>query len=604
MLLSNPVQLSKLRSKLSHIILDEYQDISVAQHALIRIVVRGVVDELDYCAEEKLGVPPVLAMKQKHASDYGVPIIDVPHLFCAGDSEQSIYGFRGAAPELSVGGFRADFPQGIIAHLEKSFRLARNMWSTVNALIADDGRKSFTNTFQASPVGASRARAALYEALNQCTSERNVDSLVDMLSKDLVDDMTGTIHVQGVWDCREEAKHIAMMIRRRANERTQQIKDTWKISFPGENASHIADPSEIAIVVRAANQLDLIREALEKAAIPFIDVNGLRKTTEGSEVQMKPVVLMTMHGSKGEEFDDVYLPGWSEGVFPHSSAVSGNRVEEERRLAYVAISRARHRVYITHAFVRRAMHAGKNLGLKMVTMQVRPSRFLYELVPNGAYTTMDEVDNLSSAQHTESKKHFPTITWDRSRGSKGGMAGTNLPEYFRKSYEAPKGFTPPEHPDQELLIMNRQLELVENLPTNRLHRPKRTPKKKTKPPAPQTTPIVLTPTRLIGDEFEQVLHGVNDILSGKYGSCTKHKATFILILQNNFGMLRGKITLFPFATKDTKALKDLDRERVKELFSEMPKDGFLTRPLSQSTALQLGMFLLFSLHGSHPTKAS
>jgi hypothetical protein len=584
--------------------LDEYQDISVAQHALIRLVVRGVVAELDSNAVDKLGVPPVLALKQKYASDYGVPIVEVPHLFCAGDSEQSIYGFRGAAPELSVGGFRNDFPQGIIAHLEKSFRLGRNMWSIVNGLITDDGRTSFTNTFQTSPVGASRARATLFEALTQCTSERDVDSLVDMLSEDLVDDMAGTIHVQGVWDCREEAKHIAMMIRRSANERTRQMAHSWKISFPGENASHIVDPSEVAIVVRAANQLDLIREALEKAAIPYIDINGLEIGAEGPVAQMKPVVLMTMHGSKGEEFDDVYLPGWSEGVFPHPSAVSANRVEEERRLAYVAISRARHRVYITHAFVRRAMHAGKNLGVKMVTMQVRPSRFLYELVPNGAYSTMDEIDNLNDAQHAESEKHFPTITWDRSRGSKGGMAGTNLPGYFRKSYEAPNGFTPPEHPDQELLIMKRQLELVENLPTNGLRRIKQTSKQKTKLRTPQTSPIVLTPTKLIGDEFERVLHGVNEILSGKYGSCTKHKATFLHILQNNFGLLRGKITLFPFATNDTSAIKDLDRERVKELFGEMPRDRFSTRPLSQSTALQLGLFLLFSLQGSQPSSAS
>lgn len=583
--------------------MDEYQDISVAQHALIRLVVRGVVDELESNVEEKLGVPPVLAMQKKHDSDYSTSIIEVPHLFCAGDSEQSIYGFRGAAPQLSVGGFRNDFPQGIIAHLDKSFRLARSMWSTVNGLITDDGRTSFTDTFLSSPIRTSRQRATLFEALNLCPSEQDVDSLADMLSQDLVDDMTGTIHVQGVWDCREEAKHIAMMIRRRAKERTRQITDALKVSFEGRKAFQIADPSEVAIVVRAANQLGLIREALEYAGLPYIDVNGLAKIADGPMAQMKPVVLMTMHGSKGEEFDDVYMPGWTEGVFPHPSAVSSNRVEEERRLAYVAISRARHRVYITHSFVRRAMHVGKSLGHKMVTMQVRPSRFLYELVPNGAHSTRDEIDNSNAVEHSESDTHLPTITWDRSRGSKGGMAGTNLPGYFRKSYEAPKGFTPPEHPDQELLIMNRQLELVEKLPTNRLRQNKKTSKRKAACPKQQTSPLVLTPTKLNGDEFEQVLDGVNEILSSKYGSCTKHKATFLRILQNNFGLWRGAITIFPFpASKNT--LRDLNRERVKTLFLDMPTDGFSTRPLSHSTALQLGLFLLYSLQDSNPSNAT
>ena len=209
-----------------------------------------------------------------------------------------------------------------------------------------------------------------------------------------------------------------------------------------------------------------------------------------------------------------------------------------------------------------------------------------------------------SVEHSESEKNLPTITWDRSRGSKGGMAGANLPEYFRKSYKAPKGFTPPEHHDEELLIMNRQLEIVKSMPTNRLRQSNKTSKNKTGLPTKQTSsPLVLTPTKLNGNEFEQVLDGVNEILSGKYGSSTKHKATFLRILQNNFGLRRGKITILPFPAS-TKALRDLDREHVKALFNEVPRDGFLTRPLSQSTALQLGLFLLFSLEDSHPANAS
>lgn len=587
--------MSKLRSKLSHIILDEYQDISVAQHTLIRLVVRGVLDELKGGSKIKLHIPPVLARRQKRESIHDSSFVEVPSLFCAGDMEQSIYGFRGAAPQLSVDGFRNDFPQGIVAHLDKSFRLSRDVWSTVSMLISDDGRQARTKTFQKSPVGLSKARSTLFNALSHSTSEHQLESLKDFLTEELSDAMTGSIHVQGVWDCREEAKHIAMMIRRRAKDRTERLSNAWKISFKGKRAAKIADPSEVAIIVRAGNQLDLIKEALGNAGLTYVDVDGsVREPIKRVRIfQMKPVVLITMHGSKGEEFDDIYLPGWTEGVFPHPSAVSSNRIDEERRLAYVAISRARDRVHITHAFVRRVLHTGKNLGQKMVTMQVRPSRFLYELVPNGAYSTNNKIDNSDVLQHLENEKQLPTITWDRSRGSKGGFAGTNLPEHFIKSYDTPRGFTPPEYLDQELLIMERQLELVKNLNNNRDGRAKVTSKRNPLSRT-QSSPINLTATNVTGHELEQVLDAVNEILAGKHGSCTKHRKSFLCLLKNNFRLSRGKITLFPFMAelKSTKSV--LSRTTVTDLF-ETQWANLATRPLSQSTALELGLFLLFSL---------
>ena len=62
--------------------------------------------------------------------------------------------------------------------------------------------------------------------------------------------------------------------------------------------------------------------------------------------------MMTLHGAKGLEFDTVFLPGWEEGLFPSQRTLdeSGNKgLEEERRLAYVGITRARRRAIISHA---------------------------------------------------------------------------------------------------------------------------------------------------------------------------------------------------------------------------------------------------------------
>ena len=59
---------------------------------------------------------------------------------------------------------------------------------------------------------------------------------------------------------------------------------------------------------------------------------------------------MTIHSAKGLEFPVVFLPGWEEGVFPGAAVLyDPSQVEEERRLAYVAITRAREELYLSHA---------------------------------------------------------------------------------------------------------------------------------------------------------------------------------------------------------------------------------------------------------------
>lgn len=93
-----------------------------------------------------------------------------------------------------------------------------------------------------------------------------------------------------------------------------------------------------------------------------------------SSLDSNKVTLITLHSAKGLEFDAVFLPGWEEGLFPHQRAMGEGQsaLEEERRLAYVAMTRARCKLYILTAMNRRIYGQWQ---------QNIPSRFINELPP-------------------------------------------------------------------------------------------------------------------------------------------------------------------------------------------------------------------------------
>jgi len=94
-----------------------------------------------------------------------------------------------------------------------------------------------------------------------------------------------------------------------------------------------------------------------------------------SNLDSNKVMLITLHSAKGLEFDIVFLPGWEEGLFPHQRSLDeggSNSLEEERRLAYVAMTRAKRRLYILTALTRRIYGQWQNNI---------PSRFINEIPP-------------------------------------------------------------------------------------------------------------------------------------------------------------------------------------------------------------------------------
>lgn len=136
---------------------------------------------------------------------------------------------------------------------------------------------------------------------------------------------------------------------------------------------------------RLANLEELVNAAIDFDREPeltlrdFIDHAALVSATDQLKDEAM-VTLMTIHAAKGLEFPLVFVVGLEEGLLPHSRAVRDPKeLEEERRLCYVAITRAEKFLYITHAATRRVYGEG---------MTAEPSQFLNEL-------PLDLIDDLS-----------------------------------------------------------------------------------------------------------------------------------------------------------------------------------------------------------------
>ena len=99
-------------------------------------------------------------------------------------------------------------------------------------------------------------------------------------------------------------------------------------------------------LIRGMHDFDNLQGFLEHVALA---------TSIDQDWDGKKVNLMTMHAAKGLEFDVVFLPGWEEGLFPHQKSLEEKgdaALEEERRLAYVGITRAKKQAYISFSMNR------------------------------------------------------------------------------------------------------------------------------------------------------------------------------------------------------------------------------------------------------------
>ncbi len=168
-----------------------------------------------------------------------------------------------------------------------------------------------------------------------------------------------------------------------------------------ESQTRIENLQELVNVARdftPDEEDNILGEFLAQVAL----VSDLDETPEEDNA----VTLMTLHAAKGLEFDTVFLAGLEEGIFPHSRSLNNNtEMEEERRLMYVGVTRAKQKLYITYA-KRRQMWGD--------TKYFPPSRFLVEIPENLTERHLSEDSQLSSPRKSTFNQAVNKIKSDRS----------------------------------------------------------------------------------------------------------------------------------------------------------------------------------------------
>ena len=160
-------------------------------------------------------------------------------------------------------------------------------------------------------------------------------------------------------------------------------KSGYLAEFDNENSVEDAGRLEnLGELVSSAKEFAQVDEFLEQVSL-VADADDLSDDDK--------VIMMTMHAAKGLEYPVVFIVGVEEGLFPHSRAlVDANELEEERRLAYVGITRAQERLFLTHAWSRQQFGT---------TQYNPPSRFLEE-IPEELIEHQGNVQNRPKARTT------------------------------------------------------------------------------------------------------------------------------------------------------------------------------------------------------------
>lgn len=193
-----------------------------------------------------------------------------------------------------------------------------------------------------------------------------------------------------------------------------------------ENKNDMESRSRLENIMELkSNIVEYENKAEDPSLAGFLEEMALYTDADQDEEEDDTVLMMTMHSAKGLEFPTVFLCGMEDGLFPSFRAdESDEDLEEERRLCYVAITRAKQQLYLTCA-ERRLMYGQ--------TRYARPSRFLQEIPAELLDSNLTERARQAEAEQAQKKAYRPRSTVNQSYRSasalQSSMAASSVPTF-------------------------------------------------------------------------------------------------------------------------------------------------------------------------------
>ena len=226
------------------------------------------------------------------------------------------------------------------------------------------------------------AFVAMVDVLREQTEGMTLREIID-----LVLDKTGLVnHYRAEKEGADRVENLEELVNAAESFVTQEGFGRSAVAMPQALSQ---SPASQGLSAAPASDLGTIDEFSEDGVImsplaAFLTHASLEAGDNQAQAGEDAVQLMTVHASKGLEFDAVFITGLEEGLFPHENAMNDfDGLEEERRLMYVAITRARKRLYLSHSQTR-MLHGQTRYNLKSRFLEELPEECLKWVTPKSA----------------------------------------------------------------------------------------------------------------------------------------------------------------------------------------------------------------------------
>ncbi len=285
-----------------------------------------------------------------------------------GDPNQTIYSFAGASSEHLLR-FGDEFPNAITVTLDRNYRSTPEVVHVANSLIPESPLELVSTTesgpapqLRSAATDAEEARAiagSIHAAIESGTRPENIAILYRINSQSIgLESALGAagvpFRVRGSRFFEEQAVRETMLILRgtSATNPTMSARDALGMILR-EHFNWMSKPPANPVERHSWNVLSAIQSLAESLPVTATAADLLTDLTHRAEADVEPalsaVTLSTIHAAKGLEWDTVYIAGVSEGLLPLSFATDDAAIAEERRLLYVAVTRARRNLTLSWA---------------------------------------------------------------------------------------------------------------------------------------------------------------------------------------------------------------------------------------------------------------